>query len=88
MDRDCFPFVAEEDQWILIYMAFDMFFDDVLFNLDYDANILHCYRRKSNNKLWQVQAEMHKHSKTNWIGAIPLTSVGLHQEMKSSLSII
>lgn len=66
-----------------------MFFGDMLYDLDYDGNILHSYWGKSKNKYWQVQEEMHKHRETNWIvGAIPLTSVGLHQEMKLSLSIL
>lgn len=81
--------MAGENGWILIYMAFEMPFYYILYGLDYDANILHSYRSKSNNKLWQVQAEMHKHKETNWIvGAIPLTSVELQQEIKLSLSII
>lgn len=84
-----FPFMAGEDRWILIYTTFEMFFDDILYDLDYDDSILHSYWRKPNNKLQKVQAEMHKHTETNWIvGAIPLTSVGLRQEVKLSLSII
>lgn len=81
--------MAGEDMWILIYTAFEMFFDDILYDLDYDDSILHSYWRKPNNKLWHIQAEMRKHTEANWIaGAIPLTSAGLHQEMKLSLSII
>lgn len=81
--------MAREDGLILIYMAFEKFFDDMLYDLDYDANVLHSYWRKSNNKPSQAQAEMHKHRETNWIvGAIPLTAVGLHQGVKLSLSII